>query len=727
MLTSKRARTRAELSSIYASLEALKDTKKASALVASYKRQVRSSSEKSSGSNPGFLARLGLGSIWRRADASNSEQASGNSEAKPTALTVAGADIREWVLKWAQIAARGMNSTSEVRFNEQDNRAERQPEDPAIGAVHKLTLNISDVTITGNLDLSAIVAPHVSIVLQNINVDDIYLYRSEFSEIILDGVSESEWYGLFIVAENAKVERFVIYSGAERGKQGTHGDILHFGAHGLQCGELEMYNKKFIGGDLLDWWAHNNQEGNQLRFQRLYSRGVDLTNSMCGRVFAYNCAFSNIISFRDARVKELLKLEACTFAGLRPPDRNDAASRGECPPRSQSSDTFDYDDIANGVDRNGLTFDASRADIGALVFRAIDGQDRGGSKFPSSNGNKWKSNGWMNFANARARVLEMDFKYFEDKPMLRHRLTGFRYDSLQWPNLGCLPDTTPVGKSKGEEKQEPEDEEIKKAHPDRDKLNSSDKKSTASNPAPWRQVTRWLEAQLDIDLREEFKGQPWTLAAKTFHVEGDFTQSNEIMYLRETYYHRSLRLRGGDPITQAKSILFWLLGCMNWLHGFGYRLGRPFILMIAVWLLGAAYYQHSFNAGYFLPNPASGGIEQMSEAVSQSQARQYPAAKYPKFNPWIYSLDVMIPVVHFSQEVFWVPGYGTRDAEQRDNLESAEENKSVWQRVLSWREGDGDGLFRLWLVYWAQIIIGYIGTVVIGLGLVGYLERRPPA
>jgi hypothetical protein len=87
----------------------------------------------------------------------------------------------------------------------------------------------------------------------------------------------------------------------------------------------------------------------------------------------------------------------------------------------------------------------------------------------------------------------------------------------------------------------------------------------------------------------------------------------------------------------------------------------------------------------------------------------------------------MIPVVHFSQESYWVPGYGTREAEMRDSAAYSDEARSLWQRVTSGREGGGDGLLRLWVFYWTQIILGYVGTIVIGLGLVGYLERRPPA
>jgi hypothetical protein len=71
----------------------------------------------------------------------------------------------------------------------------------------------------------------------------------------------------------------------------------------------------------------------------------------------------------------------------------------------------------------------------------------------------------------------------------------------------------------------------------------------------------------------------------------------------------------------------------------------------------------------------------------------------------MYSADVMLPVIHFSQEEYWVPGYRTHQAEIVD--------------------ASGTNLNCLWWFYWIQIVLGYVGSAVIGLGVVGYLDRKP--
>jgi hypothetical protein len=331
----------------------------------------------------------------------------------------------------------------------------------------------------------------------------------------------------------------------------------------------------------------------------------------------------------------------------------------------------------------------------------------------------------MNFANARAKVLDMDFAYWErpSRP-LRHRLSGFNYGSLHVVNIGDVSAATssksgPAKSKSGPANFEKTTNEGKHPSGNSDAQDGKTSQETARNVEPWKSVRAWLQAQLKGDLTENFQAQPWTIAAKTFHAAGDFRQANELLMTRDRLAHESLWHKGNTGR--------WALELPNRIHGFGNRLWLPFVLMLALWVYGALFYQHSFNSGYFLPNPASGGMDQMSVGDDKSKLRKYPDATYPKFNAWIYSLDVMIPVVHFSQETYWVPGYGTRDAEQRDNVAAPEENRSLLERVTSGREGDGDGLLRLWIFYWAQIIFGYMGTVVIGLGLVGYLERRPPA
>jgi hypothetical protein len=231
------------------------------------------------------------------------------------------------------------------------------------------------------------------------------------------------------------------------------------------------------------------------------------------------------------------------------------------------------------------------------------------------------------------------------------------------------------------------------------------------------------------DLGKSFQAQPWTIAARTFHVAGDFSQANELIFRREWYFHKSLRLREGRFLDKAWDYTEYFFRYLNLAHGYGYRLLWPFLFMAVLLCAGVVLYQEYYAAGYLMPNPGAGGtaavdvrsgpsgqISSVSMTANDTNAANEvvvakappsPNSKYPKFYSLTYSLDVMLPVVHFSQEEYWVPGYGTRNAEEDD--------RSGW-----W-------LFGLWVFYWMQGILGYAGTAVIGLGLVGYLERRPPA
>lgn len=719
-LSNKRALVRAKALSVPEGLEAARQLTKSKAGFAAGYRVNDSGVAKPTRHRDSFLSRLGLGSIWRRADTAPSDMAEPRGNAQHSVEATTGTDIRNWVLQWARLTENGNCISSEVKFPATPNE---KSDDQSHHPIEVVTLEIDGIRISGNLDLRGINAPHISIILTNVTIDHIDFDNSHFADFVCRKINDADWF-FSLSCRNAELKNLVIRSA----------DIMHVDAHGVRCETIGIFNVRFLGGALLSWL---NAEGINELYDELfskYTRSVDVTNAIIEKVVLYQCVFTSIVSFRDARVQDSLKLEECHFIGHNLPRNADGgALQGKKKNSNELNDVYDWDDLlagSNSVD--GLTLDVSRADLGVLCVRAIDGGSTSNDETKNDNrycvtlpgsGEKVCSRGWMNFANARAKVLDMDFAYWEKKMLsntridahaLRHRLSGFNYGSLHVLSIGDVS----AAKSPGTGSPKFDEKNQDKGRPtgSRDFFGRGQSRKRLES---WKSVRAWLQAQLEGDLTENFQAQPWTIAAKTFHAAGDFRQANELLMTRDRLAHESL--------WHKRHIGRWFLELPNRIHGFGNRLWLPIVLMLALWVCGALFYQHSFNSGYFLPNPASGGIEQMSAGSDKSKLRKYPDATYPKFNAWIYSLDVMIPVVHFSQETYWVPGYGTRDAEQRDNVAAPEENRSLLERVTSRREGDGDGLLRLWIFYWAQIIFGYMGTVVIGLGFVGYLERRPPA
>lgn len=674
--------------------------------LAGYRRENPRSVSVKTLSSRGILGRFGFGGIWQRADVT-ADTVLADDGNEQTKSTVSARDIRNWVLKCASLSRPGLKTTK-LSFGTQPSLVSDADEanKAADGVAEKVILEIASLRIDGPLKLDGIVAPNVSIAIVDVEVDDIILDESELGTLLIRNARPRNWAGIYLTCEYATFDKVKLDATDD-----DCGDILHFGARGLKANELEIFRHRFIGGDLLNYLERNNRTDPVLQLKHFCSRSLDATNSRIGDVVIFDCAFSSLVSFRDSTISNVLKFEACVFAGLNPLNSKKEQSSGD--------DLFDYDDIRAAIaDLRGLVLDLSRSNLGMLSIQdLLDRKDKKAATlrakhFPGQH-TALPSSGWMNFAHARAKILAIDFEYYSNtQAQLRHRLAWFEYEELHIRHVGQVP----VSIYNGEEKKEPKYENREKNKSD---LATSKEPIASTQPEQWKLIQKWLEHQLEGDLSKNFQAQPWTTAAKVFHASGDFYQANQILGERERLAHRSLWYKGRR--------WRWLLESPNIIHGFGYVLWRPFALMLALWIIGGFVYQHSFKAGYFLPNPATGGIEQMAAEPGRPWARQYPDTKYPMFNEWIYSLDVMIPVVHFSQESYWVPGYGTREAEMRDSAAYSDEARSLWQRVTSGREGGGDGLLRLWVFYWTQIILGYVGTIVIGLGLVGYLERRPPA
>lgn len=76
---------------------------------------------------------------------------------------------------------------------------------------------------------------------------------------------------------------------------------------------------------------------------------------------------------------------------------------------------------------------------------------------------------------------------------------------------------------------------------------------------------------------------------------------------------------------------------------------------------------------------------------------------YPRFNALMYSVDVFIPVIDFSQGTYWVPGH---------------------EKYGRYDDPKGDDLWWLWAFYWFQIAAGWWYSSVLVAKFTGFLERK---
>jgi hypothetical protein len=165
----------------------------------------------------------------------------------------------------------------------------------------------------------------------------------------------------------------------------------------------------------------------------------------------------------------------------------------------------------------------------------------------------------------------------------------------------------------------------------------------------------WLEKQYPDELTSNFAPQPWEQLIKTLREMGHPYDASVVAIAKQDQIRRAGVIRGG------------VRGAMHWLYGkiagYGYRPIWTVYWMIAVGLFCGACFEVGREWGFFGPtNPlihASAALEMCGGAGEgkpfwTSTACPVPP-EYTTMWPWVYSLDLLLPLVNLQQDVDWAP------------------------------------------------------------------------
>jgi hypothetical protein len=190
----------------------------------------------------------------------------------------------------------------------------------------------------------------------------------------------------------------------------------------------------------------------------------------------------------------------------------------------------------------------------------------------------------------------------------------------------------------------------------------------------------WLSRQNPARWGEDFWPQPYEQLAAVFRDMGHGEDARRVLVRKERLQRRARRARMSNPIFRV--LLAAKDGLLGITVGYGRQPLLAFFWLGVVWLVGALVFARADAVGAMKPNSAvvlrslewtscslpagktvelqgGGQIVQGRATPGQSQLAyfrsQFEAQGYPAFNPIMYSLDTLFPVVDIGQRDFWRP------------------------------------------------------------------------
>jgi hypothetical protein len=200
----------------------------------------------------------------------------------------------------------------------------------------------------------------------------------------------------------------------------------------------------------------------------------------------------------------------------------------------------------------------------------------------------------------------------------------------------------------------------------------------------------WLKKQVSQRLAgRNFALQPWMHLAKVLREQGHFREAAEVDIAREERLRAAGKIANpqwarfdnqGNYVTFVSSLDDYFSYFFHWLYGvvsgYGHKPRRIFYSAALLWLFCALVFHLSADtASFTLSNPAAARIlrdDCDKKFASQNLDLMRCAEQlktYPRFSPWAYSFDLILPVVRLGQSTTWAP---TWDA--------------VWTQRLVWFE-----------------------------------------
>jgi hypothetical protein len=177
---------------------------------------------------------------------------------------------------------------------------------------------------------------------------------------------------------------------------------------------------------------------------------------------------------------------------------------------------------------------------------------------------------------------------------------------------------------------------------------------------------KWLLRQPRKHMGENFRPQPFEQVIKVLKEMGHPEEARRLAIERQGFLIRRRMAQWRKGPRGAVRALAALVSALTvgLLIGHGYRPLRVLAIMAAVGVAFGFYFKAAADRGVFAPRDAQVFLQPDFEKCRPHAGGNWTAcaetvgdkfAEYPRFNPWVYSFNVLFPIVDLYQEKSWVP------------------------------------------------------------------------
>jgi hypothetical protein len=189
--------------------------------------------------------------------------------------------------------------------------------------------------------------------------------------------------------------------------------------------------------------------------------------------------------------------------------------------------------------------------------------------------------------------------------------------------------------------------------------------------------------------------QPYTQLASVYRAIGQDEHANAVLVARAE------RLGELAPIFSAEGLWYRYVGR---LIGYGYEPFRAIKIGAIIVVFGALVFAVGAQRNLMAETKLAESV------LSQEGQAQLVSPSYPRFNPFVYSLDVFLPFADLHQRCYWLPGEKhTRPRRSRNCLMHIGPIKVKWSGVL-----------RAYL--WFQTLAGWTLCTLLAAAVTGIVQ-----